>query len=284
MDRMAKVLAELHAATAGELPLVLAGGYGLYLKQQRLLGSDERTLFPREAWPIPRTTEDIDLLLYAEIATDASRMREIREALDGLGFVPIETAKYYQFVRNDGAGLVEIDLLAGPLGVHESRVPADRRRVRPRPSVNLHARRAPEALGVGEESIPITIEDASGVEVLLPNALTFVLMKLGALNDRAEDEDKDFGRHHALDLYRCVAMLTPGEDDAATRIRNRYAGHQALRTGHEQIELLFRPAEGVGRIRLLEHSLLPEAADVDRFVVELERLVVGPAQQDRHDQ
>lgn len=278
MDRMSQVLAELHAATDGKLPLVLAGGYGLYLKQQRLQDIDERTLFPREEWPIPRTTEDIDLLLYAEIATNSSRMNEVRAALDRMKFNPIDTAKYYQFVRKDDDGMVKIDLLAGPLGKHEAHVRADPRRVRPRPSVKLHARKTPEAIGVEEESVAIAIKN--GVDVLIPNALTFVLMKLGALGDRADNEAKDFGRHHALDLYRCVAMLTPREDDAATRIRDRHAGHQALQTGQEQVESLFRSAESVGRIRLLEHSLLPKAANVDRFVVELEHLVAGPMQKD----
>jgi len=282
MNRIAQVLAELHAAIDGKLPLVLAGGYGLYLKQQRLLDTDERTLFPRKDWPIPRTTEDIDLLLHAEVATDSSRMSELRGALDSMGFEPIDTGRYYQFVRNDEYGMVKIDLLAGPLGKHESRVRSDPRRVRPRPSVNLHARRTPEAIGVEEESISITVEEANGVEVLIPNALTFVLMKLGALSDRANDEEKDFGRHHALDLYRCVAMLTPGEDESASRIRDRHAGHEATQTGLEQVEALFGTAESIGRIRLLEHSLLPEAADVDRFVVELRHLVVGSTQKGGH--
>jgi hypothetical protein len=275
MDPMTKALLELHAEIGDRTPIVLAGGFGLYLKQQRLLKTEGQTLFSRELWPVSRTTEDIDLLLYAEIATSSQRMGEIRQALDRLGFKPIETAKYYQFVRSGDSGTVKIDLLAGPLGEHESRVKADDRRVRPKPSVNLHARRTPEAIGVEEESITITLEGSDSVEVRLPNALTFALMKLGALHDRAHDEEKNLGRHHALDLYRCVAMLTPSEDEAATRIRKRHANHESLSAGREHVQALFRHVDGVGRLRLQEHPLLPVTASIDRFIDELEYLVVG---------
>jgi len=277
MDTMTGTLAALHTATGGELPLVIAGGFGLYLKQQRLSASGERTLFPREQWPVARATEDIDLLLRAEVATDSERMGVLRAALDELGFEPIESARYYQFVRTDERGVLKIDLLAGPLGEHASKVPDDARRVRPRPSVQLHARRAPEALGVDEESVPFTLETEPPVEVLVPTALTFVLMKLGALSDRSEDAEKDYGRHHALDLYRCVAMLTPAEDEAATRIRERQAGSDSLAAAQEQVETLFGEPDAVGLLRLREHELLPEGADIERFVEEL-RLLTGSGQ------
>jgi len=111
------------------------------------------------------------------------------------------------------------------------------------------------------------------VKVHIPNALTFCLMKLGALNDRAGDEDKSYGRHHALDLYRCIGMLTTREDEAAARIRSRHAGHESLRIGRERARALFAGVDGIGRLRMMEHELLPPEADVDRFVAELRYLL-----------
>lgn len=275
MEMMARALVELHAATSGRIPLVVAGGFGLYLKQRRLAASSERALFPREQWPTPRATEDIDLLLRAEVATDSERMGELRKVLDTLGFKPIDAARYYQFEKSGEHGTLKIDLHAGPLGEHESKVSADPRRVSPRPSVGLHARRTPEALGADEESIPILLEAEPPIEVRVPNALTFVLMKLGALNDRSDDEEKDYGRHHALDLYRCVAMLTPAEDEAAARIRGRHGGHPSLADAQRQVEGLFGRQDAVGLIRLREHPLFPRDVDTGRFVDELRRLVRG---------
>jgi hypothetical protein len=36
-------------------------------------------------------------------------------------------------------------------------------------------------------------------------------MKLHAFGDRMDDADAYLGRHHALDIYRIVAMLTEGD-------------------------------------------------------------------------
>jgi hypothetical protein len=101
MNRMINVLLEVDEALGGKFALILARGFGLFLKQQLLLSTGERALFPREQWPVPRTTEDIDLLLHAEIAVTASRMSELQKALDGLGFEPIESARFYQFSRKE---------------------------------------------------------------------------------------------------------------------------------------------------------------------------------------
>ncbi len=75
-------------------------------------------------------------------------MGEIRKAFDALDFVVVETAKYTQFVRKADRGQVKIDLLAAPLGQYESRVKEDKRRVKPKPSVNLHASRMNAAVAV----------------------------------------------------------------------------------------------------------------------------------------
>lgn len=93
----------------------------LHLKENRAI----QTLFPIDELPAARTTQDIDIILSAEVVTDASSMKPIRTALDQIGFEVGETAKYMQFARAVEAGTVKIDLLAGPLGGFAGRVPQD---------------------------------------------------------------------------------------------------------------------------------------------------------------
>ena len=111
-DPLLTTLLDLDAALESQ-ELIIGGGYGLYLKQLYLKQNPQiRTLFPPSALPSARTTEDIDLILRAEVVTDSKSMKAIREALDTLGFTVVATAKYTQFVRDMQPGQVKIDLLA----------------------------------------------------------------------------------------------------------------------------------------------------------------------------
>ena len=115
-DPLLTTLLDLDAALESQ-ELIIGGGYGLYLKQLYLKQNPQiRTLFPPNALPSARTTEDIDLILRAEVVTDSKSMKAIRDALDTLGFTVVATAKYTQFVRDMQPGQVKIDLLAGSVG------------------------------------------------------------------------------------------------------------------------------------------------------------------------
>ncbi len=184
--------------------------------------------------PSPRTTEDIDLILRAEIVTDSESMRAIRGVLDQLGFTVVETAKYTQFVRPMPPDQVKLDLLAAPLGEFASRVPKDARRVKPKPSVNLHASKLEEAVAVERHGILIPIQGqlSSGephqTGVLIPQAFTYLLMKLCAYRDRMDDADKKLGQHHALDIYRIVGLLTRDEDADVRSLSSEFAEHPVV--------------------------------------------------------
>jgi hypothetical protein len=45
-------------------------------------------------------------------------------------------------------------------------------------------------------------------------------MKLFAFRDRLSDEDKEFGRYHALDLYTIIATTTEKEWELAPKLRD----------------------------------------------------------------
>ncbi len=112
------------------LRLTVGGGIGLVLRAERLLKSGERTLMPI---PVARATDDIDAFLPIEVVVDAEKMKILREVIDALGYEPIETAKYYQFVktvRHRGRDAkIKLDLLAPPPR-DTSCVVVDERRVR----------------------------------------------------------------------------------------------------------------------------------------------------------
>ena len=111
----------------------------------------------------------------------------------------------------------------------------------------------------------------------MPQAFPFALMKLGALRDRINDPNKDEGRHHALDLYRIVAMLTEDEDAVASELAKQHADNDILLRAIRVVDELLLPADGLGRIRMLEHPLCPDDADPDWLAAELRRLLRPPS-------
>ena len=277
-DPLLTTLLDLDAALESR-ELIIGGGYGLFLKQLHVKDNPGiRTLFSHDLLPTPRTTEDIDLILRAEIVTDSDSMKEIRDALDALGFEVVDTAKYMQFTREMEPGQVKIDLLAAPLGEFANRVKKDVRRVRPKPSVKLHASKLEEAVGVDRDTLRIPITgtlsngDSHSTEVQIPQAFTYALTKLCAFRDRMDDEDKDLGRHHALDIYRIIGLLTQDEDAAVRMLSEEFASHEVVIDAREVAVTHFVDKDGVGRLRIREHALYHTSFDLDRFADELQRL------------
>lgn len=273
-------LLDLDAALNFPQKLIIGGGYGLFLKQLYVKDKPQiRTLFGVDALPSARTTEDIDLILRAEIVTDSESMKVIRNVLDQLGFTVVETAKYTQFVRPMSPGQVKIDLLAAPLGEFSARVPKDARRVKPRPSVDLHASKLEEALAVDRHAIPIPIQgqlssgEAHNTEVLIPQAFTYLLMKLCAYRDRMDDADKNLGQHHALDIYRIVGLLTEDEDADVRSLIAEFAEHPVVIDARQIAATHFISPDGIGRLRIREHPLYSTALDLDRLAGELAQLL-----------
>ena len=280
-DPLLTTLLDLDAALSPQ-KLIIGGGYGLYLKQLYVSNNPQiRTLFAVNDLPSARTTEDIDLILRAELVTDSSSMKAIRDVLDLLGFTVVETAMYTQFVRTMSPGRVKIDLLAAPLGEFASRVPRDPRRVRPRPSVSLHASKLEEAIAVERHGISIPIQgqlssgQAHQTEVLIPQAFTYLLMKLCAYRDRMNDANKDLGQHHALDIYRIVGLLTEAEDADVRALSTEFAEHPTVIDARQVASTHFISSDGIGRLRIREHPLYSTRLDLDRFSKELHQLLSG---------
>ena len=99
-------------------PLTVGGGFGLYLKRRHLERSGGRTLLDAALWPAIRSTNDLDVILRAEMLADAGRVSLLADRLGRLGYTPVKAAEYMQFVRmirmGDAEYEVKIDLLVGP--------------------------------------------------------------------------------------------------------------------------------------------------------------------------
>jgi hypothetical protein len=283
-DPFKRELVALHRALHGSLPLIIGGGYGLVLRDELLRRSRAQT---RRAYPSARSTDDIDLFLKLELLLDATHAQQFREALDGLGYTPVESAKYYQFSR---AILVEgkeramkIDLLARvPESAEEKKhARADIRRVRSRGFGLLHAHATPEAITVEEELFPLQIASEAGeATVFLPHPFSYLLLKLFALRDQLGSAEKHYGRHHAADLFTTVAMLTAVEWRGALAMRERFGAAAVVVEARRIAEALFSDRAAAGVQRLVDHfaAVGQRVAldEIDAFCGDL-GVLLGPA-------
>jgi hypothetical protein len=268
----------LHEIEGRQIPLILAGGYGLYLKQLYMQENNSQTLIEGSFWPRPRATEDLDILIRTDIIVDADRLRPVRDALDALGYMPIRGAEYMQFVKDFGdSRFLKVDFLTGPLE-DPPRVRGDDRRIRPRISVGLHAHRTDEAVAFQEESMKLKVEGvlSSGHsyvgEIYIPQAFTYLLMKLFAFRDQKNSSEQNNARHHALDIFRIVAMLTRDEYDLVKSFVVRYQHNSAVTEARDIIKRDFHSPNSLGSIRLQEHNLFIRETNLMTFLDALEDL------------
>ncbi|MBA3634359.1 MAG: hypothetical protein H0W58_16355, partial [Acidobacteria bacterium] len=192
------------------IKLILGGGYGLVLKTEYIRRTGVATRF--EKIPQARSTNDLDLFLSVEIITSAEKIEKIRDALKKLKFEPV--SPFFQFrlpVVFEGQDLpVKIDLLAAPPETEAERklVKINRPRIRPKKAKNIHGYLTEEAITIEENLLAIDISEneEQPLKIYLPHPFSYLIMKLFALRDRLEDEEKDFGAYHAFDIYRIIAM------------------------------------------------------------------------------
>jgi hypothetical protein len=88
----------------------------------------------------------------------------------------------------------------------------------------MHAHTTPEAVTIEEHLISVDIGEAGQpIEVFLPHPFSYTLLKLFALSDQVDNAEKEFGRHHAFDIYTTWAMMTEEEFRQAQDLRRQYA-------------------------------------------------------------
>jgi hypothetical protein len=264
MDPLTQSLLDLlYELRNRDLPLTVGGGFGLFLKRIHLVETAQRTLFDR--LPSPRATNDLDLFIRAEILASLAQTRELADAIRRLGYEPVEEAKFFQWKRLlDVGGMsqeVKIDLLVGPLGEFRNQLQVKSPRVRPKGDIQFHAHCVEEALQIESNPVVITLDgQRTGGEpfqgtVFVPQAFPYLMMKLSAFCDRKNDARKDVGRHHALDAYTIVGMMTETEYDHARELGGAYADEPHVQDVRRIVAEDFSGPTAMGILRLLEHPL-----------------------------
>ncbi len=281
----ASLLDLLYELKDTEISLILGGGYGLHLKRLHALkkkASGERLLL--SVVSPARSTNDLDIFLRTEIIANPEQVKQFRDALDRLGFRVIESAKYYQFVRTittaDGKDSeVKIDLLTRrPDPAMYSNLEVDDRRVRPKPSLGLHAHTTNEALAIEDDSVEIllsgvrTMGDSFSARIYVPQTYSFLMMKLFAFRDQSDKEWKEYGREHALDLYTLVSILTEDEFAESQNIAARYKDSTEANEAGEIVASLFADPASLGVRRLREHYLFSANMDIEQFIAVLKAI------------
>lgn len=251
------------------LPLIIGGGYGLLLWQRRVQEKDLSTLRPV---PQARSTDDLDIFLTVEVMSDPENTKTIRSILDDLAYDIVKGRENYQFKRpvqhRGQERSVKIDLLAPvPRTAEEAEnIRVKERRLRPKGFSGLHAHPTPEALTIEENLLQVDLEPETAeteeqtdrkqreeVSVFVPHLFSFAMLKLFAYRDRREDPNVDYGRHHAYDLYRSVAMMTEEDWVAARQIQEAYDEEDLMEEARHIAEGHFGSADERGCLRILEY-------------------------------
>lgn len=271
----------LHEIEGTDIKLIVGGGFGIYLKIDHVQQQVLRTLLQK--WPEPRSTNDIDLFLRPELLIDSAKLKLLANAIGRLGYQVVTGAEKYQFIKSGPggaiAGSVKIDILTGPQACFQStRVKADARRVRPNPSVGIHAHPVDEAPTLLEGLLPVTLAgklssgDSWQAEVFLPHPYTYSMMKLFAFRDRLNDTSKEFGRYHALDLYTILATTTENEWKHALQLSSRYKGLPHVAEAGRLVLEYFSTLNRSGMIRLRESPYYQPEMQLDDFMSAIQEL------------
>lgn len=257
-----------------QVPLTVGGGFGLFLKRLHLDKNKTRTLYTE--LPQPRATNDIDLFLRADVLVDRTKIEKLVEAIKRLNYEPVQEAKYFQWRRSIDVGgvpqFVKLDALVGPLGQHRTGLKVSPPRVRPKgKSVEFHAHETEEALFLDEQPVAIELEgkrlngELYKAVVYVPDAFPYLQMKLSAFWDRKEDADKDLGRHHAIDAYTIVGMMTENEYERAKELAKRSRDNQHYRRVCKIVSEDFVEDSSTGLIRMREHNLFRPSFKLQTF-------------------
>jgi hypothetical protein len=262
------------------MPLTIGGGFGLYLKRMHIDQTGERTLFSQ--LPMSRATNDLDLFIRADVLCDLESMKIIALALHQLGYEAVEEAKYMQWEKkidlHGQARKIKVDLLVGPLGEFRDRLHIKAPRVRPLGEIQLHAHVVEEAVNIDQSPLTLTISGSRSngepweAEIHLPQAFAYLMMKLFAFHDRKGDENKDLGRHHALDLYTIVAMQVESEYEESKRLGNLLGNDRHIQIAREIIRGDFFQPISIGIIRIREHPLFRPDFPISDFMAVLKEI------------
>lgn len=242
------------------ISIILGGGMGLFLRESFLVG--ERS--PR--YPIrpgSRSTDDLDMLLTADLIANAEKMNALRDVLKAAEYKP--TVNFFQFERQiknqPFSGSAKVDLLAAPPKSVDD-VKIKRPRIRPRGSEKIHGYLTDEAAGIGIEAISIDLSNHTtntadeDAQVCIPSSFNYLILKLHAFYDRKDRSDpgSDEGRHHAFDIFRIITDMRPKDWETAVRHIEQDGDAEYVQNAAKIQRNHFADDTSEGVIRLMENE------------------------------
>lgn len=237
-EHFANLLPELNSI--GQQPVMIAGGFGLILKQQWLsqTGKDEKIVVPLERWenPLIRSTKDVDIAIGLDLLCDRENQEIVAETLRRNGFVIDQYAANWRWNKTvSQTSEVIVEILAPTPGDNDAGLKVKGKRVKGASSHNpIHGRENKEL--VGYEHHPFSFRKEN-IEVTLPNPVTFLMMKVTAADeqwkewlkasDSKEASSRELAFKHARDAYRILAMVTEKEFESAQEVASLIASSDA---------------------------------------------------------
>jgi hypothetical protein len=272
---------DLHENLSGRgISIILGGGLGLYLKQLYLIEKPVRTLIAADGWPRPRSTSDIDVFFPLEVLISLDEMKAVRSVIDEMRFEPIPGSEYWRFSLPENE--VKIDLLTGPIDDNvKSQLKSDSRRARPEGDLQIHAHPVPEALDLSDRLEAVALVGSTSTKkqyssmVNIPSPFTYLMMKVTAFGDLLDNENKNLGRHHALDVYRIVAMMTEQQFiETESQFQQHYSSPYVERV-RSLVTDCFLTEQSIGVLRMREHAFWGANMRLPDFMGALREIIGG---------
>jgi len=98
------------------------------------------------------------------------------------------------------------------------------------------------------------------------------MMKLFAFRDKINNENKEFGRYHALDLYSIIASTTESEWDYALSLRDRYKKQEYVMEAGDLVQEYFSKYDRLGIVRMQESLYYRREFQLDEFMSAIQEL------------
>lgn len=241
---------------------VLAGGYGLFLKQRWLLANEDvRSIIAWDRWrdATPRVTKDLDLVVSVDLIASKDTQPKVTEILARHEYQVVDRHARWQFEKKlseDRSVLID---LHSPLPTGKrSDIRVEALRVKPHRSLGktgIHGRQNPEAIGCALHPFKFELQDLT---ISVPNPLAWSMMKLIAMRDRwesSQDTTRSAGAResaleeamkHAQDLCRSVAMATQDEFANAEAVAQQLRAEQSFEDAKGVHAGFFKEQDGRG--------------------------------------
>ena len=101
------------------------------------------------------------------------------------------------------------------------------------------------------------------------------MMKVTAFGDQLNNDDKNLGRHHALDVYRIVAMMSEEQFEETKSQFKLYYSSSYVERVRTLITDCFVTESGIGILRMREHAFWGDNMRLPEFMGALKEIIGG---------